>query len=165
MRFWQIVYVAFLIFTPTELRAAPTYPCAMSGPRYQLAADTVSWTMTIGSGQGCIQGLRFNNVVIENVQLVTAPKSGEAGLQGPGFTYTANPTFRGEDSFVVKISGSINRLHGSSTIRIAISVVGAPPAVIKANKSGTTPIGPPNYILDEFGGRLLDENNEELTAF
>jgi hypothetical protein len=91
------------------------------------------------------------NVVIENVELISSPQSGQVTMQGRGFSYTAKSNFHGEDSFTVVVSGVINRMPGSSTIRVDVSVVGAPsvpvspathvrlPAPAAASQSPTIP--------------------------
>jgi hypothetical protein len=43
-------------------------------------------------------------------------------LEGPGFRYTPNAGFHGDDSFTVEVLGSADRMRGSSTIRVAVSV-------------------------------------------
>jgi hypothetical protein len=125
--------------------------------------------MRIESGQSCIHGLRFNNVVIENVRLIVPPQFGEVALRGPGFTYTADPNYQGEDSFVLMISGSIMRIHGSSTIRVATSIVSTPPweaqRNIGPNTTGKTPTGRTNFIFDGAGGYILDGSGGRLTMF
>jgi hypothetical protein len=70
-----------------------------NSPRYQLATDVVEWSMHVVVGQTCTGGLRFANVIIEDVKLVSLPQAGEATLHGPGFTYAARSDFQGQDSF------------------------------------------------------------------
>lgn len=82
--------------------------------------------MRIGSGQHCIQGLRFSDIAIEYVGLVSLPQSGEVIVQGPSFTYTARSQFQGWDAFAISISGSANRKSGSSTIRVKVRVDALP---------------------------------------
>ena len=43
-------------------------------------------------------------------------------LLGPGFSYTANSDFVGQDSFTIQVSGMLNGIRGSSDIRIIVSV-------------------------------------------
>ena len=77
-----------------------TGPCLINNsPRYQLATDVVEWSMHVVVGQTCTGGLRFANVIIEDVKLVSLPQAGEATLRGPGFTYAARSDFQGQDSF------------------------------------------------------------------
>jgi hypothetical protein len=92
------------------------------GPQYQLKSDTVDWTMQIGSGQSCIRGLRDRGVTIETAKLISLPQSGQVKLLGPGFSYTAKSDFQGEDSFAIQVSGMLNRIPGTSDIRIIVSV-------------------------------------------
>src|SRR5213078_66215 len=72
--------------------------CALYGPSYQLSSDTVQWTMTIGSGQSCIRGLKSAFVTLDSVKLVSPPQSGQVKLEGPGFVYKGNSDFRGQDT-------------------------------------------------------------------
>ena len=96
--------------------------CAIQAPRYALTSDTVDWSIHVASGQSCVRGLRFGDVLVEKVSLTTPPKSGNVQLEGPGFRYTPNPGFHGDDSFTVEVLGSADRMRGSSTIRVAVSV-------------------------------------------
>ena len=103
-------------------RAAHATECVVGGPRYRLTSDLVNWSMKIGSGQSCVRGLRFNNVAIESLQLVSPPRIGQVTLQGPSFTYVAKSDYAGQDSFDVLVTGTINRSRGSSTVRVSVSV-------------------------------------------
>jgi hypothetical protein len=92
------------------------------GSQYQLKSDTVDWTMQTSSGQSCIRGLRHARVTIETAKLISPPQSGQVKLLGPGFSYTAKSDFEGQDSFTIQVSGMLNRIRGSSDIRIIVSV-------------------------------------------
>ena len=107
-------------------RAASAERCAMiTGPRYNLVADTVTWSMKTESDHRCLRGFRYANVEFERVTLISPPRSGQVVLQGWGFTYTPKDGFRGEDSFDVEVSGKIRKIRGTSTIHVSVSVVGA----------------------------------------
>ena len=112
--------VALLAFLSVGIPTASANTCLLDGPRYLLKSDTVDWSMRIASGQNCIRGIRFSNVVVEALTLVTPPHSGELRLLGPGFSYTAMSTFQGEDSFVLAVSGMADRMRGASTIRVVV---------------------------------------------
>jgi Bacterial Ig domain len=101
---------------------ASAQTCVTQAPRYLLTSDTVDWSIQVGSGQSCVRGLRSGNVVLQKVTLTTPPKSGNLQLVGPGFRYTANPEFHGEDSFSVEVSGFTGQVRGTSTIHVAVSV-------------------------------------------
>jgi hypothetical protein len=101
---------------------ASAQTCVTQAPRYALTSDTVDWSITVGSGQGCVRGLRWGNVVIERVALTTPSKSGNVQLVGPGFRYTANTGFHGDDSFSIEVRGFAGKVRGTSTIRVAVSV-------------------------------------------
>ena len=96
--------------------------CVSQAPHYLLTSDTVDWSIQVASGQSCLRGLRFGNVVLQRVSLTAPPKSGNVQLVGPGFRYTANPGFHGEDSFTVEVLGFAGKARGTSTIHVAVSV-------------------------------------------
>ena len=114
-----------LVFLSAESRAAPPSTCVVNSPHYLLTSDNVDWSIKTRSGQTCVRGLRFGGVVIETVKLISPPQSGNVRLLGPGFSYTAKPDFSGEDLFTVEVSGTINKVRGTSTIRVVVSVSGA----------------------------------------
>ena len=138
------VFFAFLLISAP----APAYAfaCIVHGPRYELTSDIVNWSMKIGSGQSCIRGLRLGNVVIESLELVSSPRTGQVTIHGPGFAYAAKSEYEGEDFFTLAVSGKINRLRGSSTIRITVSV--EKPDVGDTSRSRPPePIAPPKPLV------------------
>src|SRR6516162_5506410 len=105
------------------VRPALGDPCVLTvGSLYQLKSDAVDWTMQTSSGQSCIRGLRHKRVTIDTAKLISPPQSGQVKLLGPGFSYTAKSDFEGQDSFTIQVSGMLNRVRGSSDIRIIVSV-------------------------------------------
>jgi Bacterial Ig domain len=110
--------------------------CVIDGPRYNLTADSVAWSMQIESGRTCLRGVRLNNVEVENLEIASPPQSGKLTLVGSGFAYTAKPDFRGEDSFSLTMIGSINRKRGSSAIKVTV-FVGLPKSPTPASPSGS----------------------------
>ena len=105
------------------VRPALGDPCVLTvGSLYQLKSDAVDWTMQTSSGQSCIRGLRHKRVTIDTAKLISPPQSGQVKLLGPGFSYTAKSDFEGQDSFTIQVSGMLNRIRGSSDIRIIVSV-------------------------------------------
>lgn len=163
-----VVFLSLGSLVSLGLPVASASACVVSGPRYKLMAEAVGWSMRIGSGRSCIRDLRLNtalsvspNVVIEDLKLISAPQSGQVTAQGSGFSYTAKSDFQGEDSFTVLVSGSINRIPGVSTIRIVVSIVGAPlrpasrlhlPANDRVSQSGMLPS---NTALSEMSWQTL----------
>ena len=115
---------ALTIALVLESQTVSAQVCASEAPppHYLLTADTVDWAIQVGSGKGCVRGLRRRDIVLEKVTLTAPPKFGSVQLVGPGFRYTANPGFHGEDSFNVQVSGLAGKIRGTSTIRIAVSV-------------------------------------------
>jgi hypothetical protein len=101
---------------------APAQTCVTQAPRYALTSDSVNWSIQVATGQSCVRGLRWGNVVLERVVLTNPPKSGNVQLLGPGFRYTANSGFHGDDSFSVEVIGFAGKVRGTSTIRVTVSV-------------------------------------------
>ena len=80
-----------------DIRGAAAQACVIQTPRYSLKADTVDWTIKIASGKSCVRGVRFGNVQLESVKLVSPPKSGHVTVEGPGFRYTSKAKYNGSD--------------------------------------------------------------------
>jgi hypothetical protein len=139
---------ATLAFVSLSMRVASATECVVSGPRYGLASDTVDWSIKIASGQTCIRGLRFNNVAIDSVRLISPPHAGQVTLLGPGFTYSTNSDYEGADSFTVAVSGTINRSKGSSTIRVFVSIGNPAPATAMRPDPLPLPQAPSNSTVD-----------------
>src|SRR6516162_6178359 len=99
--------------------------CVLNGPRYQLASDTVRWSLELSGGETCICGVRFNNVVVNKLMVISAPGTGHVTLQGTGFSYKATNDFQGRDFFSLMVSGATNKVSGSSTIEVEVSVSNA----------------------------------------
>src|SRR5271165_4526509 len=77
---------ALLLALLGDFRGAAAQSCVVvQAPRYSLKADTVDWLIKVASGRSCIRGVRFGNVEIEPIKLLTPPKSGQVTLEGPGF--------------------------------------------------------------------------------
>jgi hypothetical protein len=117
-----ILCAALLLGLLGAIRGAAAQACVIQTPRYSLKADTVDWTIKIASGKSCVRGVRFGNVQVESVKLVSPPKSGQVTLEGPGFRYTSKAKYNGSDSFALAVVGTLNKHPGSSTIRVTVSV-------------------------------------------
>ena len=113
---------ALLVGLLADFHGASAQSCAIQGRRYGLKADTVDWLIKIASGRSCVRGVRFGNVEIETVKLVSPPQSGQVTLQGPGFRYTSKAKYTGPDSFSLAVVGKIKKVPGSSTIRVTVFV-------------------------------------------
>jgi hypothetical protein len=122
----QCTHATILVFWIFSGQAASAQTCPIDGPRYNLIADTVGWSMEIARGHSCFGGIRFANVVFESVKLISPPRAGHVTLHGSGFKYTAEADFGGEDSFTLVVSGSINKKRGSSTIHVAVVIASQP---------------------------------------
>jgi hypothetical protein len=91
-------------------------------PPYALKADAVNWEMQIASGKTCTKGLKYGSVAISNVKLKAPPEFGKVTVQGPGFSYTAEPDFDGQDAFTLQVTGTMVRMSGTSDIMVTVSV-------------------------------------------
>jgi hypothetical protein len=125
---YRFIHLTILLaLLSTGARAVPASTCVVTSPRYQLASDNVDWSVKTRSGQTCIRGLRYGSVVLETVKLIVRPQSGTVKLVGPGFSYTAKRDFIGEDSFTIEVSGTMSKIHGTSTIHVLVTVDTASP--------------------------------------
>ena len=97
MTFHKVFFVVLIAFLSLSTPAAYAIECVVNGPRYGLTSDVVNWSIKISSGKSCIRGLRFNNVAIESLQLVSPPQTGQVTLRGPSFIYSAKSEYEGED--------------------------------------------------------------------
>jgi len=95
--------------------------CMVRPQPYKLQSDTVHWSFTIAAGSQCIQGVRSNAVILENLEVVDQPKNGRIALVGPGFRYSAT-TEPGTDSFELSVTGTAVRLRGNSHIIVDVAV-------------------------------------------
>src|SRR5262245_39574568 len=122
--------------------------CVLNGPRYQLASDTVHWSLELSEGETCLRGVRFNNVVVDKLMVVSAPQTGHVRLQGTGFSYKAMSDFQGRDFFSLMLSGATNKVPGSSTIEVEVSVSNASESRRFSSTSGPVngSCGPANGI-------------------
>jgi hypothetical protein len=122
-----LISCAALLILTISAQAAAAGKCPVAGPRYWLTSDTVDWSLKIGNGESCTSELRFSNVTIQSVTILSKPQFGQLNLSGPNFTYSAKPNFVGNDFFVVAVTGAISRslTRGSSTIRFSVSVGGS----------------------------------------
>src|SRR6516225_5131309 len=73
--------------------------CVLNGPRYQLASDTVHWSLELSHSETCLRGVRFNNVMVDKLMVVSAPQTGHVELHGTGFSYKAARDLQGRDFF------------------------------------------------------------------
>jgi hypothetical protein len=106
----------------TQLHPAAAADCAIIGPPARLDAETVDWTLVIGSGQSCLRGLRSSGMLLDSVTIGAPPKVGVATVQGYGFSYRAPTGAKGEDAFSVTMAGSNRGIRGASTIRVRVLV-------------------------------------------
>lgn len=106
--------------------AHATPNCLRDNKAYQLAGDTIEWSMTIAPGANCIQGMRWSTMQIYSVSVAEKPKSGELVLVGPGFRYFAKPDFSGTDTFTLVVVGKNRHDAGTSTVVVTISKPSTP---------------------------------------
>jgi hypothetical protein len=120
---WLIVArVCFVsaILGLTTISAAASPSCMKDQKPYQLAFDTIQWSMSIQQGDDCIQGLRWSFMQIYSVSVTDQPKGGEVVIVGSGFRYFARPNFTGIDKFRLVVIGKNRHDAGVSTIDITV---------------------------------------------
>jgi hypothetical protein len=100
-------------------------PCQLTrlSPSYTMSSDTIEWSMIIRTGESCVRGIRYGAAIVDEVKLVTTPQFGQVTLQGTAFYYQAAPEFHGADAFALSVSGKVNQIPGSSTIRVLVSIM------------------------------------------
>src|SRR6516162_5396945 len=102
------VLFALAVALVTCFQEVSAQTCVTQAPHYLLTSDKVDWSIQVANGQCCVRGLRFGSVVLERVSLIVLRKSGNVQLVGPGFRYTPNPGFHGEDFFSIGVLGRAN---------------------------------------------------------
>jgi hypothetical protein len=117
---WSMFPIPLLLLL--TINSALAYSCNIDAPIYKLTSDTVVWSMAIGGGDSCIRGVRSAFAVLDTVRLIDPPQSGHVTMEGPGFVYTALSNYTGTDTFTILVSGKMNRMGGSSTINVVVSV-------------------------------------------
>lgn len=112
-------FLVVLSWFGSPSQASPS--CMRDHKPYQLAGDTIEWSMVIAPGLNCIQGLRWSTMQIFEVSVVKAPTKGNLVLVGPGFRYFASPTFSGKDKFSLLVVGQNRYDRGTSIVEIEVS--------------------------------------------
>jgi hypothetical protein len=121
-------------------RGALAEPCVIINRQiYNLVADTVNWSTRIGDSRNCRYGIRYAKVQLERMTLVSPPRSGHVVLQGSAFTYVPKKDFQGDDSFDLEVAGQIQKVRGTSTIHVVVSVRSATKSVEAAKAAAPAP--------------------------
>ena len=122
MRRFPMMFLFFFASSGAVFAQEPATACMLSGPTYWLNSDSVNWGMSLASGHSCLRGLRANVATLDEIKLVAPPQNGRVTIEGPAFLYRGDPNFIGEDSFTLTVSGKINKIKGTSTIRVVVWV-------------------------------------------
>jgi hypothetical protein len=117
-------YLSVILFLISLLsvRTGSAQGCLVNAPQYNLSNDTVTWSLSVVAGGSCIHGVRFGNVYLESLRLISPPQFGKLELQGFGFIYSTKPDFPGRDSFALAVLGGVYRNRGGSTIYVTAFV-------------------------------------------
>jgi hypothetical protein len=120
----QRLLLPCLIATLLELGvpSASAGNCIWKLDGFELNADTVYWNFVIGSSSECLQGLRGNTMLIDQVKIIEPPKAGSLRISGPAFHYTAPSTAGSLDSFRLEILGQNHRVRGMSVIVVGVEI-------------------------------------------
>jgi hypothetical protein len=133
------IYVwAFVALIPSAVAPAPASAspnCLKDQKAFNLAGDSIEYSMTLAPGAECIQGLRWSYMQIYAVWVLEKPKSGELVMVGPGFRYFAKPDFSGTDKFSLVVVGKNRHEEGFSTVEIKVSRGDAPPTLRAVGQS------------------------------
>jgi hypothetical protein len=122
MRFLSLVGLSvFGVATVFASTMAGAGNCLSRPAPFVLQSDTIEWSMVVGRGSECIQGLRGRTMVLESVSVLEQPKTGQVVLQGPSFRYSAGPEI-GSDTFKLAIVGTSTRIHGSSVVTVNVQI-------------------------------------------
>ena len=113
--------LTYLIVSLAMSSPASAGECIRRPEGFKLRSDTTYWSMTIGAGGECLQGLRGRAMLLDGVKVVEAPKVGVVSISGPSFRYRA-PATPSSDSFKLKVAGEDHRVRGISTIQIDVVV-------------------------------------------
>jgi hypothetical protein len=122
MRRFPIVFLVLFGSINAGATQEPATSCFLNGPWYWLNSDTVEWRMSLASGQSCLRGVRHNLATLDEIKLISPPQNGHVTVEGPGFVYKSAANFVGQDSFTLEVAGKINKIQGSSTIHILVSL-------------------------------------------
>lgn len=114
------VSAAVIISMVLSASASASPSCLSDKQPFELASDTIHWTMTIAPGANCIQGVRWSYMQIYDVSVVSAPKNGKIVMVGIGFRYYADPGFKGADSFTLAVTGMNKKNPGRSYVQIEV---------------------------------------------
>jgi hypothetical protein len=121
MRIRQIARAAFILLV-FGCRAESAERCVMiTGPRYYLVADNVTWSTKTETGYRCIRGFRYANVEFEGVTLISQPRSGWVVCRA-GDLYILPKMTSWER---IRLTWKSRKIRGTSTIHVFVSVVGA----------------------------------------
>jgi hypothetical protein len=120
------------VFAPAQVSASPA--CLKGQKPFELSGDMIEYSMSIGAGADCIQGLRWSFMQVYAVWPLKKPAHGELVMVGPGFRYFAKPDFTGIDKFTLVVVGKNRHEEGFSTVEITVSPQDAPPKVAPARQ-------------------------------
>jgi hypothetical protein len=102
-------------------QAAAAGECLSRPERFTLTSDTVYWSFSLPAGAECLQGLRGKTQLLERINLVEPPRSGQVVISGPSFRYQAgtSPT---NERFKIAVEGENMRQPGTSLIVVDVTV-------------------------------------------
>jgi hypothetical protein len=95
--------------------------CLVRPEQYRLQSDTVHWSISLAAGTQCLQGLRGNTIVLEDVSIVDQPTTGNLTVVGPSFRYLANRA-QGTDSFRLMLTGTSLHVRGYSYVTVDVTI-------------------------------------------
>ena len=130
------IVISILGILCVSAQASPR--CLKDQKPFELAGDTVSWTMSAAPGSECIQGLRWSYMQIFGVSVAKAPTKGRIAIVGSGFRYFADSETPETDSFTLVIIGKNRHDAGKSTLEVTVK---GSPEKIAVKASPLTVVG------------------------
>jgi len=119
MRIGMLVASTVLLFSIEAASAE----CRFSGVNAYFNQESEA-AITVSSGSNCGFSLNASSqVAFERTQIVARPKHGTASPRsGAGVTYKSASGYKGEDSFVISITGRGSSGPGTATIKVRVTV-------------------------------------------
>jgi hypothetical protein len=110
--------LSFLAATPCVAK------CHVDQFRFVHGSES-SATMRVGSGGSCVMKFTFRGT-IDSIAIAEQAKHGAASWNGfvgyPRVRYRSSPGYRGQDEFLLSISGANSRNDSPANLRVSVAV-------------------------------------------
>jgi hypothetical protein len=117
---WIAAFVLSLAFLSSPAWAE----CRVEGFHFFAGSETET-NMTVSSGKRC--GFHVRTAArsrFDNLAIVQRPAHGAlSSRSGVGFDYTSAAAYKGEDAFVVTVTGEMRTGNGTARIKVHVTVL------------------------------------------